>query len=69
MLFKEGINWNDYPVKIKRGIVVCKESYDKSGFDNKGKLVTAVRTRWAVKDTPIFTEDTGFLYNLIPKVD
>lgn len=63
MLFQKGINWNDYLPKYKRGSVIKKETtvFEKA-FN---ELVT--RTKWVVDiNTPIFTEDREYLYDLIP---
>jgi len=58
MLFQKGINWNDYLPKYKRGSVVKKETIIIEG---------ATRNKWVVDvNTPIFTEDREYLYNLIP---
>lgn len=38
MCFQKGINWNDYPAKLKRGRLILKQEYEKNG---------AVRTKWA----------------------
>ena len=57
MLMEKGINWNDYPVKFKRGSTILKESYDKGG---------AMRTRWVAVDNPIFSKEKNFLYDVIP---
>jgi tRNA(His) guanylyltransferase len=64
MLFQKGINWNDYLPKYKRGSVVKKETtvFEKA----YNELVT--RNKWVVDvNTPIFTEDREYLFNLIPK--
>ena len=63
MLFQKGINWNDYLTKYKRGSVVKKET---TVFEKEyNELVT--RSKWVVDtNTPIFTEDREYLYNLIP---
>lgn len=57
MIFQKGINWNDYPVRCKRGGFVVKEHYLKD---------TAVRTRWINLDPPIFTQERSFLRGFIP---
>lgn len=64
MLFQKGINWNDYLPKYKRGSVVKKET---TVFEKEcNELVT--RSKWVVDvNTPIFTEDREYLFNLIPK--
>ena len=58
MLFKEcGINWNDYDVVFKRGVVIKKEGFLKNG---------AERSRWAMDEAPIFSQDWSYLSGLIP---
>lgn len=57
MCFQKGINWNDYPAKIKRGRVVVKEIFEVDG---------ALRGRWSSIDPPIFTQDDEFVEELIP---
>lgn len=63
MLFQEkGINWNDYPVKFKRGIVIKKETVT---IDRDGN--TFERNKWLPDyNTPIFTQDKAYLESLIP---
>jgi tRNA(His) guanylyltransferase len=58
-LFQEkGINWNDTPVRAKRGRVVQKETY---------QFEMAERTRWRVEhEIPTFTEQRDYLRSLIP---
>ena len=60
MCFEMGHNWNDLPVKLKRGRLIIKESYDKDG---------AIRTRWISSEPPVFTQDRDVLENLIPWVE
>jgi len=58
MIFKRGINWNDYPAKLKRGRLIIKTVYLKNG----GK-----RTKWVSVEPPIFTKDINMLNKFIPK--
>lgn len=75
-LFKEAnINWNDYPTKFKRGVVIFKEEYDKEvpvTFPKQdiGIIIDTVkRSRWSLDlETPIFTKDRAYLSNLIPTI-
>lgn len=55
MLFQERqINFNDYPVRAKRGRVVYRESYDFEGTQ---------RSRWSVdNEMPIFAADRSYFY-------
>jgi len=66
MMFQNGVNWNDFPVKYKRGVIIKKETYTKN-VQIEDKTVSAIRTRWTVdNETPIFTQDWDYIYNLIP---
>jgi len=67
MLFQKGINWNDYPEKFKRGSVFVREVYEKP-ITSGDVTSTVTRSRWAYKETPIFTQDKEFLYSLIPTI-
>lgn len=59
MIFQKGINWNDYPVKYKRGRLIKKEYYDKDG---------AQRSRWVSVDAPDFNKERDEL-DLIPDIN
>jgi len=52
MIFQKGINWNDYNFRKKRGAVIGKVEVEVDGG--------AIRNRWEVVDTPIFTQDREF---------
>ena len=64
MLFQEkGVNWNDYAVKYKRGTVIKKVNITVEGPNGE----EAKRSKWVPDyNTPIFTKETEYLYNLIP---
>lgn len=71
MLWRHGINWNDYPEEAKRGWVVSKATYKAMvTFTNKRTMETsstvADRTLW-VTSTPQLTIDSPVLY-MIPSV-
>lgn len=73
MMLEKGVNWNNYPIKFKRGVVIAKETYEKeiSGYTQESGLVpttsTVTRSRWAVNlETPIFTKEKDYLRDLIP---
>lgn len=71
LLFQNGINWNDYPEKYKRGVIVIREKYKKEVVASKENYKIddfVIRSRWACIETPIFTQDKEFLYNLIPVI-
>jgi tRNA(His) 5'-end guanylyltransferase len=52
IIFQKGINWNDYDFRKKRGAVIGKVEVQVEGG--------AIRNRWEVIDTPIFTQDREF---------
>ena len=60
MCFQKGINWNDYSYREKRGTVVGKIKVEQNG---------AERSRWEAIETPIFTQERGFLQSLIPSME
>lgn len=66
MLFKEkGVNWSDYKVKYKRGVVVKKQTIWVDG--QNGEPIQ--RSKWLPDyDIPIFTQEREYLYNLIPVI-
>lgn len=74
MMLEKGVNWNDYPVKFKRGVVIYKQYYmkDVDRGDPFERLsaetcATVERSRWAVNhETPIFTQDKDYLLDLLP---
>lgn len=71
MMFQKGINWNDYPVRFKRGGFICKETYEvgaKDPVSGGGRSNSSIRTRWTAIDPPIFTQDTDFTHSRIPLV-
>jgi tRNA(His) 5'-end guanylyltransferase len=65
MLFQEkGVNWNDYKVKYKRGVVVKKQTIWVEGQNGE----SVQRSKWLPDyNIPIFTQEREYLYNLIPK--
>lgn len=60
LCFQKGVNWNDLPVKLKRGRLILKETYEKQG---------SLRARWVSTEPAIFTKDNSCLLNYIPKLD
>jgi tRNA(His) guanylyltransferase len=71
MIFKKGINWNDYSIPEKRGRVIKKEnkvSYTYTAGvtrdpNDTGKV-------WVVdKEIPVFTKDRNYLKKMIPRID
>ena len=75
---EEGINWNDYPVKFKRGTVIKKEEVtfvvkDDEPIDGKTRVIDTgriyTRNVWEADiDTPIFTQNKEYLSNIITNI-
>jgi tRNA(His) 5'-end guanylyltransferase len=66
MLFtQKGINWNDYPTYLKRGICCIKEYYQSEEVDIKDGA--CIRSRWIIdKKIPIFKgEGRNYIEKLI----
>lgn len=57
LIFQKGINWNDYDPKYKRGRLIVKKGYLKD---------TVERTKWAMDEPPVFTQERYVLGALIP---
>jgi tRNA(His) guanylyltransferase len=57
MIFQKGTNWNDLPVRYKRGRLILKEEYE---------VEDTTRTRWVSTDPETFTQNRELLYTLIP---
>lgn len=83
MLFQEkGINWNDYKVKYRRGVVISKQPVfvdvpaGHSGLSKKGtgpraenpdEPITVMRSKWLPDyNIPVFTQDRAYIEALIP---
>lgn len=59
MMFKLGVNWNDYKTKYKRGSVIKREVVEVNG---------ALRNKWVIDtETPVFTQNKEYLIQLMPK--
>jgi tRNA(His) guanylyltransferase len=56
MCFQKGVNWNDFPIKLKRGRLIIKEEYKKED---------TTRTRWVSINPPTFTQERDILTTLI----
>lgn len=68
MMWQKGVNWNDYPTGFKRGRMVVKQVDSIEGVNPKtGQMETARRSKWVIKDTPIFTQEKDVLRSIIPK--
>lgn len=67
LLMEKGINWNDYLVKYKRGVVISRELVNIESPNAPNGVVG--RHKWVPNyNTPIFTQDKEFLYKLIPNI-
>lgn len=67
MMFQEkGVNWDKYKTKYKRGCVIKRHTYEIDGMV-PGEVVK--RSKWVPVETPIFTQEKEFLYNLIPTIE
>lgn len=72
MMFQEkGVNWNDYPTKFKRGVVVRKveKEFVSDEYTFDAKRTDGVYTRMVLEvdtEIPIFTKNKEYLFDLIP---
>lgn len=74
MMMDKGVNWNDYSVQQKRGVIIRK--FDVEVPISNGQALntiepdaTVIRKRWLVDyDTPIFTQDREYLNSLIKTI-
>ena len=70
--FYKDINWNDYPVSVKRGQLCVKVQTDKdvTYTDKRGEEITVEgvkRSEWQLVEAPIFTQ-SEWLRDHIPLV-
>ena len=62
MMFKKGVNWNDYPVRLKRGGVVRPTTRTLTGPHGEYE-----RKSWSMDpNTPIFSKNKEYFETLIP---
>ncbi len=67
LMLNANINWNDCPVKFKRGVIISKKNYIKTVDIPEKGLISVERSRWETDyNTPIFTKSPEYLYKLIP---
>ena len=61
LMTQKGINWNDYPVHLKRGTCCIKKTYEEEPVPNKNNpnaLDRVIRTCWVIDtEIPIFKGD------------
>lgn len=67
MIFQKGINWNDYPVRNKRGgfCVKVERTLETSFVNDDLKQHSYQRSNWEFIDTPIFTQQKGIITDLL----
>ena len=61
---QRGINWNDYPIYLKRGACCHRKNVEKDIPDpkNADSVLHVVRREWAVDlEPPIFTQDRTYV--------
>lgn len=56
MMMEAGMNWNTLAPRYKRGRIATREVYNHEG---------EVRSKWTIKDVPIFTQERAVLSKLI----
>lgn len=66
MIFQKGINWNDFPPKLKRGRIIIKEQFEKEPDPKETKATSSIRTRWISAEPPIFTKEREYFLSIIP---
>jgi len=58
MIFQKGQNWNDYPIHLKRGRCIVKDTYTIKLKDG----TECERTHWVVDNNiPIFSKDKNYI--------
>lgn len=58
LILKKGVNWNDYPIYLKRGTCCVKvpQTY------NEGTPDEFTRSKWVIdKEIPTFTKDRDYI--------
>lgn len=68
-LFTEkGINWSEYPARVKRGGICVKETFQMEPERMGDDIIIPVRTKWEARGAPHFTALPGdFLSGIIPE--
>lgn len=66
MIFQKGINWNDYPARMKRGGFIQKVQVEVENTYTPNSP-TVFRSKWVDVECPIFTQEREFLTQRIPK--
>ncbi len=67
LLFQRGINFNNLPLWQRRGVDVCYETYEKTGFNPKtGQSVQAIRKRKKINsELPMKDEYHKYIIELL----
>jgi len=60
MCFQKGVNWNDLPIKQKRGRLIVREYYEKE---------SSMRSRWISSEPETFTQNKEFIDSIIPTIE
>lgn len=60
LIFKKGKNWNDYPIRLKRGGLSLKKAYPKGNV---------VRYRWITQGAIWFSKERERLKDILPNRD
>ena len=58
MIFQKGLNWNDFPIKQKRGRFILRQVYEKEP--------NVIRSAWVSIYPPTFIQDRDFILGKIP---
>lgn len=62
LMLQKGINWNDYPIHLKRGSCCIKKPFKI----NEGTEQEAIRNKWVIdNEIPIFTQDKDYINKLV----
>jgi len=72
MLFKEkAVNWNDEPIRFKRGSCIVKESIRLPVMNNKTNELSIIERSVWVEDqkAPIFTENRDYINRFVPELN
>lgn len=66
MLFQQkNVNWDKYPAGFKRGRFVMKEEFELPMNEMMG-MTPVKRSRWAIVEPPIFSQERQFFDGIIP---
>lgn len=69
MLFSQkGINWNDFPIEVKRGSCCIKKLEETTMDDpqNPGREIKVTRRKWVIdREIPIFTQNRAYVEDLL----